>query len=250
MYSNKRMDPKIIGAFALLCMCSISSSIATSMNFFSEEETSGPGPGGGGGGGKKTHGTPVSGKIFHINPAIGWMDPGPKSVDGHIAGNSIEDCYDKAPDGAVIAGWRSGEYEDEDYQNTCFYYTSSQQSGGPKQEAPAHTIACMDSTKDMNSGCGVPRTSDLTYGTTEAVGWLDPGAKPNGISSSSLEGCITQAPGNAKIVGLRDGSYPDTPYADTCFYYTETQTGLPVDSYPYHHLTCKDPSKSLDTGCA
>ena len=239
-------EPMLAGDVLMMVCCSSLSAFMMGGN--GDDDSSGGG--GGGGGGEKTHGTPVKDKIFHTNTAIGWMDPGPKSVESHIGGTSLKDCFDKAPEGAVIAGWRSGEYADEDYQNTCFYYTSSQQSGGPVQEIPEHSIACMDSTKDMNSGCGVPRTSNLTYGTTEAVGWSDPGAKPNGISSSSLEGCITQAPDNAKIVGLRDGSYPDSPYADTCFYYTQAQTGLPVDSYPYHHITCKDQSKSLDTGCA
>ena len=237
--------PMLAGVGLMMVICCSSSS---AMMMMGGEER--PQRVGGAGAVEKTHGTPVSGKIFHINPAIGWMDPGGKSVDGHIAGNSIKDCYDKAPDGAVIAGWRSGEYGDEDYQNNGADIQALNNLVDQSKKLLAHTIACMDSTKDMNSGCGVPRTSNLTYGTTEAVGWLDPGPKPDGTVSSSLEGCITQAPDNAKIVGLRDGSYPDSPYADTCFYYTQAQTGLPVDSYPYHHITCKDQSKSLDTGCA
>jgi hypothetical protein len=73
-------------------------------------------------------------------------------VQGHIVGTSITDCYDKAPEGAVIAGWRSESYADPNFQNTCFYYNKSQ-SGAPNVVIADHTMACMDSTKDINTGC-------------------------------------------------------------------------------------------------
>lgn len=198
---------------------------------------------------QKTHSTPVVGKIYHTNAALGWTDPGPKSAPGHISGTSIKDCYDKAPEGAVIAGWRAGDYADADYQNTCFYYDRSQ-SGEPTRVIDKHTIACIDSTKDVSKGCGVPRTTGLFYGTGAELGWKDPGPVSTGIKSKSLEGCIDQAPADAVIVGHRDGAYPDANYRNTCFYYTKAQSGAPTVAITGHHMTCKNQSKSMSTGCA
>jgi len=236
----------IAGVGMMVCC---SSSVAALM-MGGEEETPTPGGGAGSSATSPTHSTPLEGKIYHTSAAIGWVDPGPKSVSGHVAGTSIKDCYDKAPEGAVIAGWRSGEYADADYQNTCFYYDRSQ-SGEPGQVIANHTIACMDSTKDVAKGCGVPRVSGTIYGTGANVGWSDPGPKPNGILSNSLEGCIESAPSDAVIVGHRDGAYSDPLYQNTCFYYTQAQSGAPTQmQIASHHVTCKDPSKTIASGCA
>jgi hypothetical protein len=245
------MDPKVIGVIVGMLLC-VSSSVSSAMSTGGNGDDSGEGgaEAEAGGGSTPTHSTPLEGKIYHTSHLIGWVDPGHTGVEGHISGTSIKDCFDKAPEGAVIAGWRSGKYADTPYQNTCFYYDRSQ-SGEPKQVVAEHTVACMDSTKDVNQGCGVPRVTGTIYGTGADVGWSDPGPRPGGHLSTSLEGCVSKAPSEAVIVGHRDGAYADTPYQNTCFYYTKAQSGPPTQQQVgNHHLTCKDPSKSISTGCA
>ena len=241
-------DPKVIGVGVLMLLC-VSSSVSSAMSMGGDDS----GAGGGSTGPTSptlTHSTPLEGKIYHTSAPIGWVDPGHTGVEGHISGTSIKDCFDKAPEGAVIAGWRSGKYSDPTYQNTCFYYDRSQ-SGEPKQVIPEHHIACMDSTRDVALGCGVPRVSGVIYGTAASLGWSDPGPQPGGHISTSLEGCISKAPSEAVIVGHRDGAYGDPGYQNTCFYYTKAQSGPPTQQQiGSHHLTCKDPSKSISTGCA
>ena len=235
----------MLAGVGLMMVCCSSSSVA-SMMMGGGEET----PEGGAGAVEKTHSTPLEGKIYHTDSRVGWVGLGPKSSSNHIGGTSITDCYDKAPEGAVIAGWRGETDGGADYQNTCFYYDRSQ-SGEPVQVNPGHTIACMDSTKDISKGCGVPRVSGTIYGTGADVGWSDPGPKSSGILSTSLEGCIDSAPIDAVIVGHRDGAYADANYHNTCFYYTKAQSGAPTQMViGNHHVTCKDPSKTIASGCA
>ena len=249
--------PMLAGVGLLVVCCSSSSAMMMMGGGDGDDAAAGAGAGAGSGSGggagavEKTHSTPLEGKIYHTDTKVGWVDPGPKSVGSHIAGTSLKDCYDKAPDGAVIAGWRSDAYTDPGYEGTCFYYNSSQ-AGAPVQEVPEHSIACMDSTKDVNTGCGLPRTLELLYHPlTPETGWIDPGPKPGGHISTSLEGCVSQAPSEAAIVGFRDGAYSDPGYEGTCFYYSKTQSGPPTTpGHANHHLTCKDPSKTIASGCA
>ena len=242
------MSMPMLAGVGLLVVC-CSSSSAMMMMGGGDGDDSAAGAGAGAGAVAKTHSTPVLGKIYHTDNKRGWHDPGGKTTDGHIAGTSLKDCFDKAPEGAVIAGWRSDAYADPGYEGTCFYYKASQ-GGAPVQEIAEHSIACMDSTKDVNKGCGVPRITNKIYSPHPAPGWNDPGSKPNGgIVSSSLEECITKAPTEAKIVGFRDGAYADPGYENTCFYYNQTQGGLGTQDIPSHHLTCKDQSKSIGAGC-
>jgi len=240
-----------VAAGGMMMMCCSSSVAALMMGGEEKEDPIVPlGPSPGPSASSPTHSTPLEGKIYNTDVRVGWVDPGAKSVEGHIGGTSIKDCYDKAPEGAVIAGWRSSEYADADYQDTCFYYNSSQ-SGEPGQVIANHTIACMDSTKDISKGCGVPRVSGTIYGTGADLGWSDPGPKPNGTLSNSLEGCIKSAPSDAVIVGHRDGAYASPEYQNTCFYYTQAQSGAPTQLViGNHHVTCKDPSKTIASGCA
>ena len=196
----------------------------------------------------------VSGKIFHYEPLSGWVDPGHKGMDGHITGTSIEECAAKVPADAVIVGWRDGSHDagdGNDYKNTCFYYTSQQAPTGPYTSIDNHHVACMDATMDINTGCGGPVVTGKFFGA--GGGWSDPGSTlvQGHIAGSSLADCVARAPANAKIAGWRDTGYTRDPsYQNTCFYYTTNKAGTAFESVEGHTMTCMDPKKDVNTGCA
>jgi hypothetical protein len=191
---------------------------------------------------------PVTRGLIYSTRTSRWNDPGPKTESGHIAAGSIDECYKKAPAGTAIVGYRTSAYTDPGFEGTCFYY-SAPETGLPTGQIPEHEIACMDDTYKMEDGCGVPKVSGKWYGSTAAVGWKDPGSKPDGTIASSIEECMEKAPADAKIVGYRDDAYNDPGYEGTCFYYTQAQPGAPQLNIRNHHLTCKDQSKKVASGC-
>jgi hypothetical protein len=184
------------------------------------------------------------------------VDPGHKGTPGHITGNSIGECAARVPADAVIAGWRNGSFDagdGNDYKNTCFYYTSQQAHTGPYYPAANHSVACMDTTKDINTGCGGPVASGKFFGDTG--GWLDPGHRgtPGHIQGYSMVDCVARAPDNAKIAGWRDGTFNSggtDDYTNTCFYYTTNKTAAELKPQGHHSVTCIDPNKNVTTGCA
>ena len=90
------MDPKIIGAFGLLCLCSISSGIAASMGGGSEEDPA-AGAGAGAGAGADTPTPPVNKEFiykFIVNV------PHKSSIGHHINDFLIDGV--KPPEGSVV----------------------------------------------------------------------------------------------------------------------------------------------------
>jgi hypothetical protein len=90
---------------------------------------------------------------------MGLNDPGPKTWDDGSAnpsvveGGSIQQCWEKRPTGTAIVGHRQSDYQDAQYQNTCFYYTATKTGAPDYTVGTGHNVTCADTTKDVQKGC-------------------------------------------------------------------------------------------------
>ena len=192
----------------------------------------------------------TSGNVFPIRVGDSWADPGPKSSGNAIEAESIQGCYDKAPAGSVIAGFRDSTWPDPDYQNTCFYYTKPMK-GDALIPTTGHYITCMDQSKSIDNGCGISSNSGNIFPIRPGDSWVDPGPKSsrNAIEAESIQGCYDKAPAGTVIAGFRDTTWTDPDYHNTCFYYSKPMNGDALIPTTGHHMACMDQSKSIDNGC-
>jgi len=166
------MDPKIIGAFGLLCLCSISSSIAASMGGGGEETPAATGAGAGPSADVENEYIVVDESHVSIKRG-GYVDTG--------AGTSVEECRKLAYDADYAAfGFRKAA-------NNCWAIVDGEDTTGNVEPLADHAVGCVTAGEDINTGCKTTKTNVIRARHYDSVTSFD------NIDCTSIPTCRTAA---------------------------------------------------------
>ena len=148
------MDPKIIGAFGVLSMCCICSSIASMLMGGGEEDPGAgageedPGAGAGAGAGPSA----VVEKEYIVVDESHLSEYKGGTVETG-AGTSVEDCRKLAYDGDYAAfGFRKAA-------NNCWAIVDGEATAGKVTPLVDHAVGCVTAGEDINTGCKTTKTN-------------------------------------------------------------------------------------------
>jgi hypothetical protein len=244
------MDPKVIGAFGLLCLCSISSSIAASMG--GGEETLDPTPTAGAGAGAGTDAGAGAGAGAGADADADADEPtAPGQVSGYSsAANTYwkniqntptpEDCrLEAAKEGIPTFIHRNSTHTGS--PNTCQLNVWSNKFAGNMDDT-VHTQGCTYGGTPEN-GC-TPWPSVMGYQVPGRVGVGDV------MNVMNPNECIElgKAKG-ADVWGYRTKNHGTPASRNSCFFFTGTSAYAGDTNDKAHIVGCIN-GKDIRNGCA